>query len=70
MRAHSEHERGKHFVAPSISRRGLQVNSSHVGGTLAMRIHRLKGLGLEMSLTELHRKELCKTGIIIIIPSL
>lgn len=42
----------------------------YVGGGLAINIHRLKVLGLEMSLTELHRKKLFKTGMVIIIASL
>lgn len=41
-----------------------------MGGSLTMSTHRLNVLGLEMSLTELHRKKSFKTGMVIIIASL
>lgn len=37
-----------------------------MGGRLTMNTHRLNVLGLEMSLTELHRKKSFKTGMVII----
>lgn len=46
------------------------MTNPYVGGSLAMSIHRLKVLGLAMSLTELCRKKSFKTGMVIIIASL